>query len=166
MDALLWQASDIDAYGQAVWSCPLDAGVKLRNAIGAATVANKPETPGRARSSRKAIAQGVPSDFGVPVVTTLVCFFVLQTRLWVRRAPGIPCALSSMRDEVVAKPGRKSRRGNAFARNDEGVVASLSQATAIGIEKSTVRFEPKAAQRRRRRDFLGAGGHRTVMRIC
>jgi len=29
MDALLSQASDIDAYGQAAWSCPLDAGVKL-----------------------------------------------------------------------------------------------------------------------------------------
>ena len=42
----------------------------------AATVAKKPETPGRARSSRKTIAQGVPDRFGEPVVTTLVCFFV------------------------------------------------------------------------------------------
>jgi hypothetical protein len=49
-----------NAYGQAVWSCPLDAGVKLRNAICAATVAIKPDTPGRARSSRKAIVQGMP----------------------------------------------------------------------------------------------------------
>ena len=29
-----------------------------------ATVATKPGSPGRARSSRKAIAQGVPCDFG------------------------------------------------------------------------------------------------------
>jgi len=28
MDALVSQASGVDAYGQAVWSCPLDAGVK------------------------------------------------------------------------------------------------------------------------------------------
>ena len=29
MDALISQASDTDAYGQAVWSCPRDAGVKF-----------------------------------------------------------------------------------------------------------------------------------------
>jgi len=40
-----------DAYGQAVWSCPLDAGVKFAGDP-QATEANKPETPGRARSSR------------------------------------------------------------------------------------------------------------------
>jgi len=57
------------------------------------TVAIKPDTPGRARSSRNTIAQGVPDRFGQPVVTMLVCFFVLQTRLRVRPAPGIPCAL-------------------------------------------------------------------------
>src|SRR6202011_1942084 len=48
------------AYGQAVWSCPLDAGVKFAGDP-QATVAKKPDTPGRARSSRKTIAQGVPS---------------------------------------------------------------------------------------------------------
>ena len=56
------------AYGQAVWSCPPDAGVKSIEMIRSATEANKPGTPGRARSSRKAIAQGVPDDFGVPVL--------------------------------------------------------------------------------------------------
>ena len=30
MDALIPQASDIEAYGQAVWSCPRDAGVNPR----------------------------------------------------------------------------------------------------------------------------------------
>jgi hypothetical protein len=30
---------------------------------------------------------------GVTAVTTLVCFFILHTRLRVLRAPGIPCAL-------------------------------------------------------------------------
>jgi hypothetical protein len=48
------------AYGQAVWSWHLDAGVKLRKAICAATVAKEPEHRGERGVSRKAIAQGVP----------------------------------------------------------------------------------------------------------
>ena len=66
MDALEPQDVRRDAYGQAVWSCPLDAGVKLCRAICAATVTKKPDTPGRARSSRKAIAQGVPDVSALP----------------------------------------------------------------------------------------------------
>jgi hypothetical protein len=50
MDAAAREMMRAKAYGQAVWSCPLDAGVKLRKAIGAATVTKKPDTPGRARS--------------------------------------------------------------------------------------------------------------------
>ena len=42
----------IFADGQAVWSCPPDAGVKSCETFREATVANKPGTPGRARSSR------------------------------------------------------------------------------------------------------------------
>jgi hypothetical protein len=38
-----------------------------------------------------------------------------HTSLRVRPAPGIPCALCFQRDENEAKPGRKSRRGNAEA---------------------------------------------------
>src|SRR5690242_11557090 len=64
------QANGARAYGQAAWSCPPDAGVKFANDDLRATEANKPGTPGRSRSSRKAIAQGVPCDFGQPVVTT------------------------------------------------------------------------------------------------
>jgi hypothetical protein len=60
MDAVGLQDVRQDAYGQAVWSCPLDAGVKPYRAICAATVTKKPDTPGRARSSRNTIAQGVP----------------------------------------------------------------------------------------------------------
>ncbi len=33
-------------------------------------------------------------------------FFVLHARQWVRRAPGIPCALCFRRDKDNAKPGR------------------------------------------------------------
>jgi len=51
MDARASKTNDASAYGQAVWSCPLDAGVKFAGDP-QATVTNKPETPGRARSSR------------------------------------------------------------------------------------------------------------------
>ena len=69
MDAVDARAMRVDAYGQAVWSRPPDAGDKPAQTIAPATEANKPGTPGRARSSRKTIAQGVPCDFGVPVLS-------------------------------------------------------------------------------------------------
>ena len=40
----------------------------------------------------------MPGVSGVTVVTTLVCFFTLHTRLRAHRAPGIPCALHGARD--------------------------------------------------------------------
>jgi hypothetical protein len=65
---------DADVDGQAVWFWLPDAGVKLRKAICAAMVAKKPGTPGRARSSRKTIAQGMPDCFGVPVLASRASF--------------------------------------------------------------------------------------------
>src|SRR5262249_24080449 len=44
--------------------------------------------------------------------TVLAWFTSFHARLRVRPAPGIPCAFG--RDEVPAKPGRKSCRGNAL----------------------------------------------------
>jgi hypothetical protein len=58
-----------------------------------ATVATKPGHRGEYEGNRKTIARGMPECLGVPVVTTLVCFHPLHTRLRVHRAPGIPCAL-------------------------------------------------------------------------
>jgi len=43
---------------------------------------------------------------GVTAVTTLVCFFLLRTRLRVRLAPGISRALFYWRDNVLEQPGR------------------------------------------------------------
>ena len=40
-----------------------------------ATVAKEPGHRGEHEISRKTIARGMPECFGVPVVTTLVCFF-------------------------------------------------------------------------------------------
>jgi hypothetical protein len=115
MDVWCRKTCEIDAYGQAVWSCPLDAGVKLRKAICAATVANKPTHRGERGISRKAIAQGVPDCFGEPVVTTCSCAFYpfLHARLRVRPAPGIPCALCFSEGHRTTYPDAKSRRGNA-----------------------------------------------------
>jgi hypothetical protein len=48
-----------------------------------ATGARKPGPREEYEGNRKTIAQGMPVDFGVPVVTTLVCFLHLRTRLWV-----------------------------------------------------------------------------------
>src|SRR5438477_6312297 len=45
-------------------------------------------------------------ESGEPVVTMLVCFFILHARLRVHRAPGIPCALCLSRANVHANLGR------------------------------------------------------------
>jgi len=55
----------------------------------------------------------MPDRFGVPVVTTLVYFLHLYTRLRVRPAPGIPCALF-FEGHDDAGPGHNSCRGNAM----------------------------------------------------
>jgi len=49
-----------EADGQAVWSCPPDAGDNPRVEEPGGTGAKKPGTPGRSRSSRSTIAQGMP----------------------------------------------------------------------------------------------------------
>ena len=66
MDALDRKACGAVAYGQAVWFWLPDAGVKFAGCFPQAMVAKRPGTPGRARSSRKAIAQGVPDVSALP----------------------------------------------------------------------------------------------------
>ena len=73
MDASCRKTCGIGAYGQAVWSCPANAGDKLRNDL-RGDGGNKAGSPGRSRSSRKTIAQGVPCDFGVPVLSLRAYF--------------------------------------------------------------------------------------------
>src|SRR5438477_716800 len=76
-----------------------------------ATVAKEPGHRGERRISRRTVAQGRPDCFGEPVVTTLVCFFILHARLWVHRAPSFPCALLLLEGRLLHSSG-KSRRGN------------------------------------------------------
>ena len=74
------------AYGQAVWSCPLDAGVKLIEMIDRRRRLTSPRLRGEHGAAVKTIAQGMPDCSAVPVVTLLVCFFLICTR-------GCGCAL-------------------------------------------------------------------------
>jgi hypothetical protein len=112
MDALA-QDDCADAYGQAVWSCPPDAGVNPRVKEPGETEANKPGTPGRSRSSRKAIAQGVPDVFR-PYLSIL-CAFSFSAH----KPAGAASARCSLRPRLsrgttmMQSPDAKLRRGNA-----------------------------------------------------
>src|SRR5215813_10989363 len=84
-----------NAYGQAVWSCPPDAGVKLRKRSAQRRRLTSPVLRGERGVSRKAIAQGVPVVSALPVYLVRVLLF-LRASLRVRPAPGTPCALFSL----------------------------------------------------------------------
>src|SRR5665213_1743817 len=64
----------LEADGKVVWFWHPDAGVKSALTEAQAMVAKKPGAPGRARSSRKTIAQGRPDVSGEPVVTNSYAF--------------------------------------------------------------------------------------------
>ena len=73
MDASCRKTCGAVAYGQAVWSCPANAGDKPVGQL-AGDGGKKAGSPGRSRSSRKTIAQGVPGDVGVPVLSLRASF--------------------------------------------------------------------------------------------
>ena len=56
------------AYGQAVWSCPLDAGVKLIEMIGQRRWLSSPIHRGEHGAAVKPLRRECRSDFGVPVL--------------------------------------------------------------------------------------------------
>jgi hypothetical protein len=79
-------------------------------------VTTSPVHQGEREISRNTIVQGMPDRFGVPVVTMLVCFLHLHTRLRVRHAPGIPCALYLSEGRRSRDNSGESRRENAKVR--------------------------------------------------
>src|ERR1700730_5092463 len=85
----------LQADGEAVWSWRPDAGVKFRGKFSrGATVTKKPGHRGEHGISVKTIAQGMPVEPALLVVTTLMCFYFLHVRLWVRAAhPAFPAPL-------------------------------------------------------------------------
>src|ERR1700733_2967312 len=65
-----------EADGEGVWSWRPDAGAKVRGGLSSRNDGGKrARSPGRARISRKTIAQGRPDDCGVPVVANACAFY-------------------------------------------------------------------------------------------
>jgi hypothetical protein len=104
MDARGRRTCGRNAYGQAVWSCPANAGDKPARRL-AGDGGKKAGSPGRSRSSRKPIAQGVPDDFGVPVLACarLFCF--------AREAVGAACTRHSLRPPFSERRSTRSQLG-------------------------------------------------------
>ena len=111
-----------------------NAGVKSSRGqrLSGAMVARGSDSPGRARISRQAIAQGRPecSRFTCMLVCAFLCAS-MHTRPRVRHAPGLPCALwfwgrtickpragsvARMRSHISSSPRTRGpiRRGFAF----------------------------------------------------
>src|SRR3984885_15684019 len=59
-----------------------------------AMVANKPGHQGELEGNRNTIAQGRPGVFQRTCGRLPCAFYLLHTGLWVRHAPGFPCAFS------------------------------------------------------------------------
>jgi hypothetical protein len=106
--------SVVAADDEIVWSRSPDAGIKPCETFREATAAKEQGTPRRSRISVNTIAQGTPDRFGCPVVACVRKMHIsLHARPRVRPASGVPCALSSSEDAIVAKTRTLSRRGNA-----------------------------------------------------
>jgi hypothetical protein len=82
------------ADGQVVWSWRPWAGVKSAGDEPSGDGDYEVMDTGEHEAADNTIAQGMSECSSEPVVDLLVSFFILHMRLWVRRAPGIPCALS------------------------------------------------------------------------
>ena len=78
------------------------------------------------------IAQGRPGAPVEPVVTKLVCFFHLHTRLWVRPAPGFPCALCLSGGTAFFQNSGRSSRENERLRHRCELLSLPLNAVAIG----------------------------------
>ena len=119
MDAVATPDVRRNAYGQAVWSCPANAGDKPRVKIPGRRW-QPAGSPGRARSSRKPIAQGVPGDFGVPVLSLRASF------LFARKAVGASCTRHSLRPPAFSEGQRFASPGRFQAAGLRSRVSPLS----------------------------------------
>ena len=112
----------LNAYGEVVWSWRPDAGVKFRGNFVRRRWQESPVTGESTKQAVKTIAQGKLGVSGGPVVTTLVCFLHLHTRLRVQRASGFPCALCFLGRMVHAQPGRIAPRDRGTASTNYVVI--------------------------------------------
>ena len=100
MDAIGAQTMHTGAYGQAVWFWLPDAGVNPRVKSPGGWWLKSPAHQEERGAAVKPLRRECRSDFGVPVLAC-VRLFVLHAWQWVRRAPGIPCALCFLRERTV-----------------------------------------------------------------
>jgi hypothetical protein len=119
-------------------SCGPDAPtlVSSRRNYSPATVARKPGHRGERAISRKTIAQGVPGETGVPVVTTLVCFFYSA-----REAAGALGTRHSLRP-LFARVVRSSTRADRVAgmRSRASSPSPRSYGERVGVRGSIRRL--------------------------
>src|ERR1700744_985257 len=138
------------AYGQAVWFWLPDAGVKFAEIIGERWWLTSPAHQEERGAAVKPLRRECRSDFGVPVLAC-VRLFVLHARQWVRRAPGIPCALSIEGATLMHHPDAKlaPRRRTAMcstvagaSSNGEATVLEMLKLLAprAGFEPATIRL--------------------------
>ena len=114
--------------------------------IGKATGANKPGTPGRSRSSRNTIAQGMPARAGLPIFLVRVSVF-LRTSLRVHRAPGIPCALHLFEGQGFSQSSGKSKSRECGATPSDvmprdGGASSIPEASRLSTAVSGILDRP------------------------
>ena len=97
----------------------------------------KARSPGRARRKPlKPLRRECRVNLAGPAVTMLVCFFISHARLWVRLAPGIPCALCFRGAMADARPGRESVAGmrNCIQPTSPGLTGRSSIPETLTIE--------------------------------
>jgi hypothetical protein len=102
--------------------------------------------------NRKTIAQGMPALPCEPVVTLLVCFFHLRTRLRVRRTrPAFPAPSSCERAVDLQNSGAKTRRGTVeFCLNAATAECARSPACGGRLSHLMVRVSYSSPRERER----------------
>jgi hypothetical protein len=127
----LWRrkTSGADADGEVVWSWRPDAGVKFAGSDLQATVAKEPGHRGEHEISVKTIAQGMPVDLGVPVVTNSCALFHFA-----REAMGVLGTRLSLRPLILAGRYLQKPRASRAAR--------MQRRDPHGEERVFARLEP------------------------
>ena len=101
-----------EADGEIVWSWRPDAGAKFsRTQFRESDGGKRARSPGRARISRKTIAQGMPVDCGVPVVANACAFYTAHAAAGALRSRHSLRPLFSLRANVQASPGPNRAAG-------------------------------------------------------
>jgi hypothetical protein len=127
------------------------------------TVTTKPDHRGDHVISRTTIARGMPDDFGVTVVTMLVCFFIFA-----REAAGASSARHSLRplnfrcasdDSKLARITWRDRggvRGCVAVKTGTACVCELRDVIAYSTTASAVFIPPTCGDKKGRPSLRGA----------